>query len=203
MVRQSGLAAGRSGAHDRMTRQTRKMALGWDGLAHWGDDARRIRPLSGGSNNDVWRVDLGKHSAVARLGTRSDADLAWEADLLLHLDRQGLAVPVPIPTTDGRLFADGLMVMTYMEGRPPRTGGRLAPRRRNPAPPAPGDPRLAATPRLAILDRPFARNNRNPDRPCRDARRSGHPLPVRLGAAGRTGDVALSMAIPTIPPMSG
>ena len=95
--------------------------MGWDGLAHWGDDARRIRPLSGGSNNDVWSVDLDGHGAVGRLGTRSDADLAWEAGLLQHLDRQGLAVPVPIPTTDGRLFADGLMVMTFMEGRPPRT----------------------------------------------------------------------------------
>jgi Ser/Thr protein kinase RdoA (MazF antagonist) len=30
-------------------------------------------------------------------------------------------VPVPIPTTDGRLFADGLVVMTYVEGGPPET----------------------------------------------------------------------------------
>jgi Ser/Thr protein kinase RdoA (MazF antagonist) len=59
--------------------------------------------------------------AVARLRTRSDADLQWEAELLRHLDGQGLTVPVPIPTTDGRLFADGLMVITYMEGGPPET----------------------------------------------------------------------------------
>jgi Ser/Thr protein kinase RdoA (MazF antagonist) len=58
---------------------------------------------------------------VGRLGNRSNADLAWEAELLQHLDRSGLTVPVPIPTRDGRLFADGLMVMTYMEGRPPDT----------------------------------------------------------------------------------
>ena len=31
-------------------------------------------------------------------------------------------MPVPIPTTDGRLFADGLVVMTYLEGGPPETG---------------------------------------------------------------------------------
>jgi Ser/Thr protein kinase RdoA (MazF antagonist) len=43
------------------------------------------------------------------------------AALLQHLDREGLTVPVPIPTMDGRLFADGLMVMTYVEGSPPRT----------------------------------------------------------------------------------
>jgi Ser/Thr protein kinase RdoA (MazF antagonist) len=30
-------------------------------------------------------------------------------------------VPVPIPTTDGRLFVDGIVVMTYMEGGPPET----------------------------------------------------------------------------------
>ncbi len=64
---------------------------------------------------------MGGTLAVGRLGTRSDADLAWEAELLQHLDRNGLTVPVPIPTRDGRLFADGLMVMRYMEGGPPGT----------------------------------------------------------------------------------
>ncbi len=59
--------------------------------------------------------------AVARLGRRSDADLAWETDLLVHLDREGLTVPLPIPTIDGRLFADGVVVMTYVEGGPPET----------------------------------------------------------------------------------
>lgn len=59
--------------------------------------------------------------AVGRLGTRSDADLAWETNLLRHLDREGLTVPVPITTTAGRLFADGLVVMTCVEGGPPVT----------------------------------------------------------------------------------
>ncbi len=59
--------------------------------------------------------------AVGRLGVRSDADLAWETDLLRHLGRQGLSVPVPIATRSGRLFADGLVVMSYVEGEPPET----------------------------------------------------------------------------------
>jgi uncharacterized repeat protein (TIGR01451 family) len=59
--------------------------------------------------------------AVGRLGARSDADLGWETELLQHLDREGLTVPVPIPTTDGRLFAEGLVVMSYVEGGPPET----------------------------------------------------------------------------------
>lgn len=60
-------------------------------------------------------------AAVGRLGTRSDADLAWEAELLQHLDREGMAVPVPIPTKDGRLFVNGPVVMQFMEGGPPET----------------------------------------------------------------------------------
>ncbi|MCF1742772.1 phosphotransferase enzyme family protein [Paradevosia shaoguanensis] len=95
--------------------------MGWEALRQWGSDAARIEKLSGGSSNDVWRVRVHGRVAVARLGTRSDADLAWESRLLLHLDREGLAVPVPIPTADGRLFADGLTVMEYMEGGPPQS----------------------------------------------------------------------------------
>src|SRR4051812_4978212 len=93
--------------------------MGWEALGHWGDDAVRVEPLTGGIANQVWSVRVDGQFAVGRLGTRSDADLAWEADLLEHLDRAGLTVPVPIPTTDGRRFADGLMVMTYVEGVPP------------------------------------------------------------------------------------
>ena len=95
--------------------------MGWEALRHWGEDAVRIEPLTGGVANDVWSVRVGGRLAVGRLGTRSDADLAWEAELLQHLDRQGLTVPVPIPTTDGRPFVDGLVVMKFMEGGPPTT----------------------------------------------------------------------------------
>jgi Ser/Thr protein kinase RdoA (MazF antagonist) len=92
-------------------------------LGLWGEDAARLERLTGGVANDVWSVRVDGRLAVGRLGTRSDADLAWEAGLLQHLARQGLTVPVPIPASDGRLFADGLMVMTYMEGGPPETEG--------------------------------------------------------------------------------
>ncbi len=94
--------------------------VGWEALGRWGEDAARIAPLAGGVANDVWSVRVHGRLAVARLGARGDADLAWETALLQHLDRNGLTVPVPIPTTDGRLFADGLVVMT-MEGGPPET----------------------------------------------------------------------------------
>jgi len=95
--------------------------MGWEVLGKWGEDAVRIEPLTGGVANDVWRVRIRGQVAVGRLGSRSDVDLAWETALLQHLDREGMAVPVPIPTTDGRLFADGLVVMKYMEGGRPET----------------------------------------------------------------------------------
>jgi Ser/Thr protein kinase RdoA (MazF antagonist) len=95
--------------------------VGWEALEQWGDDVTRTEPLAGGVANDVWTVRVGGHRAVGRLGTRSDADLAWETELLHRLDRAGLTVPVPIPTTDGRRFADGLVVMTHVEGGPPET----------------------------------------------------------------------------------
>ncbi|MDP3506726.1 MAG: phosphotransferase [Candidatus Melainabacteria bacterium] len=95
--------------------------MGWETLDQWGEDAIRIEPLAGGVANDVWSVRVHGQLAVGRLGARSDADLAWETELLHHLDREGLTVPVPIPTKDGRLFVDGLVVMKYLEGGPPGT----------------------------------------------------------------------------------
>ncbi|XVV17509.1 phosphotransferase enzyme family protein [Actinoplanes sp. CA-131856] len=93
--------------------------MGWDALTQWGDDVVRVEPLTGGVANEVWSVRAGGRRVVARLGRRSDADLAWETGLLSFLAGEGLTVPVPIPTKDGRFFADGLVVTTYLEGGPP------------------------------------------------------------------------------------
>jgi len=96
--------------------------VGWQALEQWGDDAIRLEPLTGGVGvNEVWSVRVDGQPAVARLGRRGDADLAWETRLLRHLADAGMAVPVPIPTLDGRRFADGLVVMTFVEGGPPET----------------------------------------------------------------------------------
>ena len=95
--------------------------MGWEALAHWGTDVERIEPLKGGMANDVWSVRLDGRCVVARLGHRSNEDLAWEVTLLDHLDRNGLTVPKPIPTRAGRLFVDGLVLMPFLEGGPPQT----------------------------------------------------------------------------------
>ncbi|HHT0591777.1 TPA: phosphotransferase [Legionella anisa] len=94
------------------------ISVRWEALYQWGKDVVRLEPLSGGVANDVWKVRIQGQVAIARLGTRSDADLAWETELLQYLDRNGLTVPVPIPTSTGRLFVDGLVVMNYIEGKP-------------------------------------------------------------------------------------
>lgn len=104
-----------------MQTMSAKLPERWEALKQWGEDVVRLKRLSGGVANDVWSVRIRGNIAVARLGTRSDADLAWETKLLQYLDRNGLVVPAPIPTNDGRLFVDGLVVMTYIEGNPPET----------------------------------------------------------------------------------
>lgn len=95
--------------------------MGWDALAHWGPEAIRVERLTGGVANDIWTVHVRGELAVGRLGTRSDADLAWETGLLRHLHSRGIHVPLPIATTDGRWFASGLVVMTWIDGGPPET----------------------------------------------------------------------------------
>src|SRR5688500_9673157 len=95
--------------------------VGWAALGRWGEDVARGDPLAGGVATEVWRGRVTGRLPGGRLGARSDADLAWETELLEYLDSEGLAVPVPIPTTDGRQCADGLVVMTYVEGGAPET----------------------------------------------------------------------------------
>ena len=95
--------------------------MGWEALEQWGNSVERIEPLTGGVANDVWSLRINGRLVVGRLGKRSDADLTWETDLIQYLDREGMVVPTPIPTMDGRLFADGLVVMKYIEGGPPET----------------------------------------------------------------------------------
>jgi len=95
--------------------------MGWEALDRWGDDVARIERFQTGVANEVWSVRVDGRLAIGRLGRRSDADLAWETGLLRYLDDHGMTVPVPIPTADRRDFADGLVVMTHVEGGPPET----------------------------------------------------------------------------------
>jgi Ser/Thr protein kinase RdoA (MazF antagonist) len=95
--------------------------MGWEALGQWGEDVVRIEQFAGGVANEVWSMRVNGQPAVGRLRARSAADLAWETELLQRLHEEGLVVPVPIPTIDGRLYSDGLVVTTYVEGRPPES----------------------------------------------------------------------------------
>ena len=106
--------------------------MGWEALEQWGADTARIEPLAGGSSNDVWSVRVNGQLAVARLGTRSDADLAWELERLraagieqvvvVDLTRPELRIPVVkvvIPGLEGLItggYVPGLRARARMKG---------------------------------------------------------------------------------------
>jgi len=94
--------------------------MGWEALELWGR-ARVIERLSGGVRNDVRLVKLGDRRLVARLGDRSDEDLAWETELAGSLAASGLPVPELVPAIDGRPFVDGFVVMEIVKGRQPES----------------------------------------------------------------------------------
>jgi Ser/Thr protein kinase RdoA (MazF antagonist) len=45
--------------------------------------------------------------------------LEWELDLCIALAEAGIVVPLPIETDDGRLSNEGVVVTTFLPGRPP------------------------------------------------------------------------------------
>ena len=63
--------------------------MGWEALRQWGEDVTRMQPLTGGIANQVWSVRVNGRLVGGLLGARSDADLAWDTDLLRHLHVKG------------------------------------------------------------------------------------------------------------------
>jgi Ser/Thr protein kinase RdoA (MazF antagonist) len=89
-----------------------------DLLKAWGP-LEMVGILGGGNRNTVVEARVGTRRLVVRRSRRSSASLAWEADLLDHLARNGLRVPSVVPALDGRRHIDGVMVQTWLDGRPP------------------------------------------------------------------------------------
>jgi Ser/Thr protein kinase RdoA (MazF antagonist) len=87
----------------------------------------RCRLLHPGTN-DTYLVESQAVRFVARLygARRSAGEIAYELDLLLHLERAGVEVSVPVATTDGPLVhalpaPEGprrLVLFTHADGRP-------------------------------------------------------------------------------------
>jgi Ser/Thr protein kinase RdoA (MazF antagonist) len=100
--------------------------VGEDGLVGgvldaWGP-LRVVGTLGGGNRNEVLEVRRGTQRLVARRSRRSAASLAWEVRLLEHLAGCGVRVPAVVPAMDGRRHVGGVMVMSWLEGRPPGPG---------------------------------------------------------------------------------
>ncbi len=78
-----------------------------------------IAPVTGGSRNQVWRGRLDGEVVAVRRSRRPEASLAWELDLLERLDAIGFRVPTTVPGDDGRRSVGGVVVQTWLDGRPP------------------------------------------------------------------------------------
>lgn len=92
-----------------------------EALAAWGNP-EFVGILGGGNRNTVWEIRLGGQRLASRTSRRSPASLEWEISLLDHLARNGMRVPVAVPALDGRRHVQGVIVQTWLDGRPPAPG---------------------------------------------------------------------------------
>lgn len=92
-------------------------------LAAWNSDAVLGPPLGAGNRNDVRLVRLHGRRYAGRLGRRSAEAMDWELDLLEHLARHGMVVPLPQRSVDGQRRTGGLVVFSWLDGYQPVTAG--------------------------------------------------------------------------------
>jgi Ser/Thr protein kinase RdoA (MazF antagonist) len=90
-------------------------------LEAWGP-LRVVGRLGGGNRNEVVEVRRGTERLVARRSRRPAASLGWEVRLLEHLARSGVRVPAVVPALDGRRQVAGVLVTSWLDGRPPGPG---------------------------------------------------------------------------------
>lgn len=84
----------------------------WPGL-------RLDRRIEEGNRNEVWTGSLNGHQVAVRRSRRSPESLRWELGLLRTLSTRGFDVPEPMPTSNGSLSHDGVVVQRWLDGRPP------------------------------------------------------------------------------------
>ena len=90
-------------------------------LRRWNAAARLDARLGGGNRNHVWATRLSERRLVPRLTRRDAPSVRWEIALLAYLQRHDFRVPAVVPASSGEPLVDGLAVLTWLEGEPPRT----------------------------------------------------------------------------------
>lgn len=85
---------------------------GWRGV-------ELVRRLAGGARSEVFLARRGERYVVVRRSRRCAAALRWEIELVEHLHANGVSVPVPLASDDGRQQVGGVVVSPFVEGRPP------------------------------------------------------------------------------------
>lgn len=89
-------------------------------LSAWGD-VELGDAMSGGNRSTVFAARLRGSSVAVRRSRRSEQSLGWELAVMERLRAGGLATPEVVPTHDGRLQADRVCILHFVEGRQPNS----------------------------------------------------------------------------------
>lgn len=92
-----------------------------EAIKRWGRTATISTRLSGGTRSDVWAVEIDGRQHTLRQSRRSPAALNWELNLIQFLAGRGIGVPSVLPTAEGERTYERFFVLSWVEGRPPRT----------------------------------------------------------------------------------
>ncbi len=90
-------------------------------ITNWGAEATAGTRLSGGNRSGVWAADVHHRRCTLRQSRRTPEALDWELDLIEFLDSNGIAVPRVMPTVSGERRWGAFFVLSWIDGRPPRT----------------------------------------------------------------------------------
>lgn len=79
------------------------------------------RILTDSNRSMVWQGMIGAERVAVRQSRRNSASLQWELDLIGDLGANDFVVPAVVPTDDGQMHVEGLVVQRWIDGREPAT----------------------------------------------------------------------------------
>lgn len=87
-------------------------------LSRWGD-VSLLGAVGGGARNEVREVEVDGRRCVARVGSRTGDELAWELDLIGWLGEHEVGVPAVVSTTEGEREHSGVVLFEWIDGHHP------------------------------------------------------------------------------------